>query len=87
METALGWVLFIIEIYLAIGIVFAIPFALRGAGRIDPAARQATWGFRLVILPGSAALWPFLAWRWYRAGLTPPDDADEAALSAREEAA
>lgn len=59
-------------VYLAIGIVFAIPFAWRGAGRLDPAARDGSWGFRVCILPGVAALWPILAIRWARGDHSPP---------------
>jgi hypothetical protein len=56
--------------YLAAGLVFAVPFVVRGAGTIDAAARRGTWGFRLIILPGVVALWPVLAQRW--AGKRPP---------------
>lgn len=59
-------------IYLGVGLVFALAFAWRGAGRIDPAARNATWGFRLLIIPGAAALWPMLAGRWLRGHTRPP---------------
>jgi hypothetical protein len=58
-------------VYVAIGLLFAIAFALVGAGRVDPAAREGSWGFRLLIVPGATALWPLLAWRWLR-GTTPP---------------
>lgn len=47
--------------YAAVGVVFAVPFVLRGVDRIDPAAPGSTWGFRLVIAPGVVALWPLLA--------------------------
>ncbi|HVS14199.1 MAG TPA: hypothetical protein VMV46_09760 [Thermoanaerobaculia bacterium] len=57
---------FAIGIYAAIGLVFAIAFVARGVAVIDPAARGAPLGFRLLILPASAALWPWLAWRWWR---------------------
>jgi len=60
-------------VYLAVGAVFAVAFVLRGAARIDPAARGASWGFRLAILPGAAALWPLLARRWAR-GTPPPEE-------------
>jgi hypothetical protein len=40
--SALGLIL---GLYLAIGLVFAIPFAFNGAGKIDPTAREATLGF------------------------------------------
>lgn len=51
-------------IYVAIGLVFALAFAWRGAGKIDPMAKEGTWGFRILIIPASAALWPLLARRW-----------------------
>jgi hypothetical protein len=49
-----------IGLYLAIGLCFALIFVGVLVGRIDPAARGAGWGFRLLILPGAAALWPLL---------------------------
>ncbi len=55
------------ELYVAIGIAFAVAFVLRGANRIDPSARTGTWGFRVLIFPGAAALWPLLLVRWLRA--------------------
>lgn len=64
----------LVEIYFGLGLLFAVPFVLRGAGAIDPTAREGTWGFRLLILPGSAALWPWLAWRWWRGAPRPVED-------------
>ena len=58
-------------LYLLAGLLFAVPFVLRGVNRIDPVARESTWGFRLIILPGVVALWPLLAHRWRR-GQGPP---------------
>ncbi len=57
-----------LEAYVALGLVFAVPFVAWGVGRVDPAARQGTLGFRLLILPGCAALWPLLLVRWARRG-------------------
>ena len=54
------------EIYFAIGLLFSVLFVWRGAGAIDPAAREGTTGFRLLILPASALLWPLLLGRWLR---------------------
>jgi hypothetical protein len=51
-------------IYLALGLVFAVPFAILGARKIDPSAAAATWGFKLLIIPGSAVFWPLLLRRW-----------------------
>jgi hypothetical protein len=62
------WLVSIFLIYLAMGALFALAFAWRGARSIDPAAAEATWGFRILILPGAAALWPFLLVRWLRGG-------------------
>jgi len=53
--------------YALVGVGFAIPFVVRGAGVLEPVAREGTWGFRLLILPGSATLWPYLLYRWVRA--------------------
>lgn len=53
--------------YLLAGALFAIPFAWRGAGALEPVAREGTFGFRLLILPGAVTLWPLLAVRWWRA--------------------
>ncbi|MGE0442245.1 MAG: hypothetical protein AB7L66_05520 [Gemmatimonadales bacterium] len=52
--------------YLAAGALFAVWFAWRGAGRLDPVARSGTSGFRLLVLPGAALLWPWLALRVVR---------------------
>ena len=60
LETLATVLVIAIGLYMAVGIVFAIWFAWRGANRVDPSAREGSWGFRLLILPGSAALWPLL---------------------------
>lgn len=57
----------VLALYLGVGLIFGVAFVWRGAPRIDPAARGTSLGFRLLILPGSAALWPLLARRWWRA--------------------
>lgn len=54
-------------LYLALGLLFALPFATRWAGRLDPAAAVGSWGFRLLILPGAMLLWPLLLYRVLRA--------------------
>ncbi len=58
--------------YLGCGVVFALPFVLVGVGRLDPRAAHGSWGFRLMILPGAALLWPLLALRWARGIHEPP---------------
>ena len=56
-----------LAIYAVAGIAFAVPFALRGAGAIDPAAKGGTWGFRVLTFPGVVALWPFMLVMWRQA--------------------
>lgn len=70
-ETLARWIVGVAGAYLGVGVVFAVAFAAWGVGRIDPAARGAGWGFRALIVPGAAALWPWLAGRWVR-GAGPP---------------
>ncbi|MEM8931313.1 MAG: hypothetical protein AAGE94_09070 [Acidobacteriota bacterium] len=74
--TVAVWLVNLFVVYAAIGLLFGIAFVTRGAGRVDPTAADGTWGFRLLILPGAAALWPLLALRWSRANAetTPPTE-------------
>ena len=63
-EQLAGWVVATAGAYVAAGVVFAAAFVTWGVSRIDPVAREGTWGFRLIILPGVVALWPLLLIRW-----------------------
>jgi hypothetical protein len=58
--------------YLGIGLLFAIPFVMLGVNRIDPLARTAPWSFRLLIVPGVTVWWPLLAYRWVAGVVEPP---------------
>ena len=49
------------------GIAFAGGFVIFGIHRVDPVAEHSTIGFRLIVIPGVAALWPLLLTRWLRA--------------------
>lgn len=62
--------------YLLLGTLFALPFAFRWVNRIDPVAPRGTLGFRLLILPGSALLWPLLLRRVVRGMATAPVEHD-----------
>ncbi|MEO6455598.1 MAG: hypothetical protein ABIN97_16070 [Ginsengibacter sp.] len=70
--TILNIILTIIAIYLACGFVFAIPFVVKGANKIDEGAHGATWGFRLIIMPATIVLWPVLLKKWMGVK-TPPN--------------
>ena len=52
--------------YLVFGILFGVAFVATLAGKIDDNALDGSWGFRLMILPGSILLWPFLVWMIWR---------------------
>lgn len=52
--------------YPVIGCLFAIAFVAAGIQRVDPQANGAGLGFRVLVLPGVAALWPWFLYRWVR---------------------
>ena len=53
--------------YVLCGLAVGVPFVLSGVDRVDEAARGASLGFRLLILPGTIALWPVVATKWIKA--------------------
>lgn len=52
-------------IYAGIGIVAALAFVTFGVTRVQPAG--VSLGARVLILPGAAALWPYVLMRWLKA--------------------
>lgn len=60
------WLVTAAGAYLLAGLLFAVPFAWLGAGRLEPVASEGTTGFRLLIIPGAVTLWPWLLVRWWR---------------------
>lgn len=64
----------LLAIWFAVGVLFALAFAWVGVARVDREAKGASFGFRLLILPASAALWPLLLWRWMRGQGEPPTE-------------
>jgi hypothetical protein len=61
-------------LYLAAGFLFAVPFVLLGVKKTDPRAAHGSWGFRLLIFPGTMAFWPLLLRRWKRGLSEPPEE-------------
>ena len=57
----------VLAAYGVAGTVFAVAFLLFGVHRVDPVAEHSSLGFRLIVIPGVAALWPLLLTRWLRA--------------------
>lgn len=66
--------LILLGIYLGCGLLFAVPFVIWGVQRIDPHSVHASWGFRLLLVPGASALWPLLLRRWLRGVQAPPEE-------------
>jgi len=66
--------LLVAGIYLLAGLVFAIPFVWVGVEKIDPHAGHGSWGFRVLIIPGTLFLWPLLARRWVKGVHEPPEE-------------
>jgi hypothetical protein len=77
--------LIIAAIYLACGLAFAIPFVLFAVKWIDPHATHGSWGFRLLIIPGTVFLWPLLARRWLSGAHEPPEEHNAHRSAARME--
>ena len=46
-------ILIIVAVYLFAGLVFAIPFVIKGVTKIDEGAHGSKWGFRIIIIPGN----------------------------------
>jgi len=68
MPTAAEWLVTLLLSYFAVGMLFAVVFITLGISRMDPVARGSGLGFRVIVLPGVIALWPFLLMRWARGG-------------------
>lgn len=56
-----------ISLYVAVGVVTALAFVSFGISQVLPHPMPATLGARILILPGSIALWPYIVLRWRRA--------------------
>jgi hypothetical protein len=61
-----------VGVYLLCGLVFAIPFVLVGAGKIDPTppTEAGVSGYH----PWHDVLWPVLARRWLKGIHEPPEE-------------
>ena len=80
---SLAWIVVrAIEVYAVVGAIFAVLFVSLGIGRVDRAAASAGWGFRALVAPGCAALWPVLLTRWIR-GRNPPEERNAHRVRAR----
>ena len=65
MHPAVALLLNMLALYAAVGVLTALAFVSVGVTRVQPAA--VSLGARILILPGAAALWPYVLTRWLRA--------------------
>ncbi len=72
-----------LALYLVLGALFASWFCVAGVQRIDAHAREGSWGFRLLIWPGAAMLWPLLLRRLPGGRAHPPEERTAHRLAAR----
>lgn len=59
-------ILIAVAVYLAAGLIFAIPFVIKGVSKVDEGAHGGSLGFRIIIIPGTMLFWPFLLKRWMK---------------------
>ena len=60
-------ILIIVLIYLLAGVLFVIPFLLKGIVKVDEVAHGGSIGFKLIIIPGIIVFWPVLLKKWLNA--------------------
>ena len=58
--------LIIVAIYLLIGVLFVVPFLMKGLNKIDEGAHGSTIGFKIIIIPGVIVFWPVLVSKWMK---------------------
>lgn len=58
----------VLSIYLVAGLLFVIPFLVKGIHTIDETAEGSSAGFYIMIIPGVLLLWPLLWKKWIIAG-------------------
>lgn len=66
MHPVVAFLLIALAAYAAIGAVTALTFTAFGVTRVQP--MPLTLGARILIVPGVAALWPYVLARWIKAG-------------------
>ena len=59
-------ILIIVLIYLLLGVLFVIPFLIKGLTKVDEGAHGGTIGFKIIIIPGVVVFWPVLLRKWMR---------------------
>ena len=65
MHPVVAFLLWLLALYAVIGVMAALAFVTFGVTRVQPGA--VSLGARVLILPGAAALWPYVLGRWIEA--------------------
>ena len=65
MHPLVSFLLCLLALYAALGLVAALAFVSFGVTRVQPTPMSV--GARILILPGATALWPYVLVRWLRA--------------------
>jgi hypothetical protein len=60
-------ILYALALYAAAGVVTALAFVSVGLAQVVTPPLPATLGARILLLPASFALWPYILIRWRRA--------------------
>ena len=60
-------IIILVLFYLAMGLLFVIPFLWKGITKVDEGALKSTFGFKIIIIPGVVVFWPVLLKRWRKA--------------------
>jgi hypothetical protein len=55
-----------LALYVVLGIVTAVAFVIFGVSQVLPQGTSVTVGARILILPGAAAMWPYVLIRWLK---------------------
>jgi len=61
-------ILILVLVYLLLGVLFVLPFLLKGLTKVDTGAHGGSIGFKLIIIPGVIVFWPVLLRKWIKAG-------------------
>jgi hypothetical protein len=59
-------IIWTIETYLLCGLLFAVPFVIKGVTDVDEGTHGTKLGFRLIIIPGTIMFWPLLLSKWIK---------------------
>jgi hypothetical protein len=59
-------ILIIFLIYLLSGVLFVIPFLIKGITKVDEGAHGGSTGFKVIIIPGVIVFWPVLLRKWIK---------------------